>query len=210
MTTQKRFFAILGIITGLILVQACGRKLPQEAPCNFVQNQDLQRVSWDRNLPVTLYLDSSVPSDYQSAIVAAVDKWNEVGRKIRVGNFFQLLGSSPGSSSPRQDGYNKIYVLNSWEDSKRTEQARTTVYWSGNRIYEADIRINREDFDYYFSDTPDYSKVHLESLMVHELGHVLGLAHNSTTESVMQVTLANGKSRVDPGNIDVNSLKCEY
>jgi Matrixin len=210
LSLQRRIFAIMGIISGLILVQACGRELPSETPCNFVQNQNLQRVSWENNVPVDLYLDTNVPTEFEAPIRAAIARWNEIGQSLRGRDFFRLRGGSPGSGSPAQDSYSKIYVLNTWESNKSIEQARTTVYWTGSVIYEADIRINNLNFDYYFTDTPDYSKVHLESLIVHELGHVLGLAHTDSKTSVMQVSLANGKSRTEPGGIDVNSLKCEY
>lgn len=210
MFRQRRLFAFLGILAGLILVQACGRQLPPQASCNFVQNQSLRRVSWNKNVPVDLYLDASVPYDYVSSIQSAVTKWNQVGQKLQQQDFFKLKTGNPGSTTPAQDGYTKIYVLNDWEASRPTEQARTTVYWTGSRIYEADMRINNKNFQYFTSETPDYSRVHLESLVVHELGHILGLAHTDAEDSVMQVTLANGKLRETPGSTDVSSLKCEY
>lgn len=210
MNSQNRIFAFLGIITGLILVQACGRDLPSEVSCNFVQNQNLQRVSWNQNVPVDLYLDNSFPQEYEPAVRAAIAEWNKVGKSSRGKEFFRLRGGSPGSSTPQQDSYTKIYLLNTWEDEKQTEQARTTIHWSGSQIYEADVRINEKDFDFYISDTPDYSKVHLESLLIHELGHVLGLAHTTSHESVMQASLANGRSRTEPNATDIKSLTCEY
>ncbi len=210
MKLQRRLFALLGIMTGLIFVQACGRELPHEESCNFVQNQNLQRVAWGKNEVIDIYIDSSVPQEHQPAIITAIEAWNAKGRKLRGRDFFRLSGGSPGSSQPAIDNVTKIYMFNTWESHKSTEQARTTIYWSGTRIYEADIRINDKNFDFYSSETPDYSKVHLPSLVSHELGHVLGLAHTGDHDSVMQVSLANGKTRLEPGATDVGALKCEY
>lgn len=104
-----------------------------------------------------------------------------------------------------------IYWMNQWEDDRRTEQARTTVYWTGDRIYEADIRINGEFFNFYGGDGAEsFSGVDMESLMVHEFGHVLGLSHNDGKGTVMAVTLSSGTLRRTPGKDDLDSLRCEY
>jgi hypothetical protein len=226
-TQQMRLFAILGVLAGFLLVQACGRKLPEERGCNFVQNQNMQRVSWGENLPVDLYLDNSVPGEYDEAVKAAVAIWNDRAKKIGYREFFRLRSGSPGAIIPTQDNYTKIYLLNTWEDNRKFEQARTTVYWSGSQIYEADIRVNNKDFQFFINEPPPEDgdrgvstgedtadptteKVHLPSLLVHELGHVLGLAHNTHGESVMQTNLANGVIRTELSKADIESLECEY
>lgn len=211
MSSQKRLFAIMGIIAGFLLVQACGRQLPEEASCNFVQNQNMQRVSWGKNVPVDIYIDESVPGEYYPAVKEAIQQWNDQSHSVNQGQpFFRLRSGNPGSARPAQDNYTKIYVMNEWEDGKQAEQARTTVYWSGSQIYEADIRINNKNFEFYSSNTPSPQKVHLPSLLVHEFGHVLGMAHNTNKESVMQASLANGRSRTELSGLDIKSLECEY
>lgn len=208
---QIRIFAVLGILAGLILVQACGRKLPAEPACGFVQNSDMQRVSWKTDLPITMYLDASVPYDYVQSVQAAMNIWNAQGQAILKKDFFKLASGSPGSSSPALDGYSKIYYMNSWEADRPNEQARTTIYWTGARIYEADMRLNAFNFQFYTDNTlNDPTKVNLQSLVVHELGHVLGMAHDPVPTSVMQPSLANGLLRITPGPVDVSSLNCEY
>ena len=117
-----------------------------------------------------MHIDSGVPNAYYNAIHAAADKWNlAIGREvIKIGGVVQTDGV------PKQDGANVIYVLRSWEPERTNEQARTTVYWAGDRIFEADVRINAHDFD-FFTDTPVAGKVDIQSLILHEFGHVLGL-----------------------------------
>ena len=206
-----RGFALAGLFIGVVLIQACGRPVPHQDSCNFVQNQNMRRVSWQRPDLVNLYLDESIPHDYISGIEVAVRHWNELGERKFGGAFFALNRTAGvGSSKPERDGYSKIYLMHTWEADKYNEQARTTIYWSGDRIFEADIRINKKDFDFFTGETPDNSRVHLESLLIHELGHVLGLAHTDDHTSVMQVSLAPGKVRETIGRLDVESLQCEY
>ena len=192
----------------VLFIQACGRKLEPEEPCNFVQNSQMQRVSWKDRMPVKLYIHASVPTQYYSSIELAVDQWNRaMGREMMR---IELTGVS-GDNIPKRDGASMIYWLNQWEDDRRTEQARTTVYWTGDRIYEADIRINGEFFSFYGGDGAEsFSGVDMESLMVHEFGHVMGLSHNGDKGSVMAVTLSSGTLRRTPGKDDLDSLRCEY
>lgn len=199
---------MLSLMTGALLVQACSRPLEPQAACNFVQNSQYQRVSW-KGENVDLYLDASVPSKYIDSIQSAVKTWNQV-----LGSDVLRLHRTGGGGSnyaPSRDGYSKIYWLEEWEANRPTEQARTTVYWTGSKIYESDIRINDKNFDFFSStEETDYTKVHIESLMVHEIGHVLGLAHLQLESSVMQPNLSNGHLRDNPGQIDLASVKCEY
>jgi len=206
---QKKLLVGSLVIMAALFIQACGPQMaaPQES-CHFVQNSHQQRVSWKDQTPVKLYLHSSVPSNYYAAIERATNVWNRaLGREVlRI----ELTGVT-GSQIPSRDGDNMIYWLYTWEESRPMEQARTTVYWSGDRIYEADIRINARNFHFYGGEkSEDFTGVDLESLMIHEFGHVLGLAHNHKEGSVMNLTLNSGALRRDLSKEDLSSISCEY
>jgi len=197
------------IIALAALLQACSRPLPPQESCNFVQNPELQRVSWKKNLPLKLYLHSSVPSEAYAAIDRAIKEYND---KLGGGEeIFRVVSRSQGGDmNPQRDGYSMIYWFKTWDAAKPTEQARTTIYWQGAEIFEADMRINAYNFRYYYGDDSSFSDVDLDSLVLHELGHALGLAHNQASGSVMNVTLDQGQDRRKLGTIDMSSLKCEY
>jgi hypothetical protein len=206
-------------IAAIVVVQACGRRSGPEESCHFVQNSKSQRVSWRETLPVDLYLDPSVPTEFVPSIQKAIGVWNAAGQLKLGKDYFRLQVGNKGSSKPSQDGVSKIYFLNDWDTTRTTEQARTTIYWLGNRIYEADVRVNDKDFDFFTtvdsvttagSATATRTQVHMESLVVHELGHVLGLAHNEASGSVMQANLGFGSVREAPVTVDLNSVSCEY
>ena len=209
---MRRASKILLAFVGLSLiagVSACSRKLAPETSCNFVQNSELQRVSWGEKTPVKLYIHQSVDPKYWPAIEAAVQTWNN---EIPGRDLFKIEGTGvTGSGTPSRDGYSIIYMMNTWEADKPNEQARTTIYWTGSQIYEADIRINAHNFNFnYQSTSGTFYGVDLQSLVLHELGHVLGLAHAPSTGSVMAASLASGLERRDPAPSDINDLRCEY
>lgn len=221
-TLLKRLSALLGPLTVVallcFLLIGCAQKLEPEEPCNFVQNSQQQRVSWKGQTPIVMFIHESVPEGHRQAIVDAMSRWEHAMKMV----LFKYGGVKVGAATPAKEGESVIYWFKTWSEEKRTEQARTTIYWTGDRITEADIYINDKNFD-YFSDASDcepgqtelecrvlLGKVDLESLLVHELGHVLGLQHNSQNGSVMFESLSSGTKRREPNPVDLESLKCEY
>lgn len=205
--TLRHWISFVFILIGLLGIQACGRKFNPEEACNFVQSGNLQRVSWKERIPVKLLIHTSVPTEAYGAIERAVESWNrDFGREILV---IEAWGVG-GSNSPVQDGHNIIYWMTSWETSRANEQARTTIYWHGNQIFEADLRLNAYNYSLFTGPGSNVSGVDLESLVLHELGHVLGLAHNDNLGSVMNISLSSGQTRRTLDAQDVESLRCEY
>lgn len=193
-------------VTGLV---ACQRPLEPQTSCQFLQNGSKQRVSWKNGLPVSLFVHSSVPEEAYPALEQAIESYNlKFGKEV-----FKVKGyGTTGPSTPKRDGYSIIYWMDQWESDRSNEQGRTTVYWSGNSIYEADMRINASGrIRFHFSPTqnPIYG-VDLKSLFVHELGHVLGLDHNQVAGSIMHTYLQEGTNRDELSPEDIANLSCEY
>lgn len=211
---------VLYVVCIVFIVQACGKVFHPEKACNFVQNSRIQRVSWKNETPVTINIDSSVPEIYYEAILSAMERWEQAMQR----DLFKFGGVVSGGQNALKDGASIIYWLENWGSGEQClssntskvacEQARTTIYWMGEQIYEADIMVNASatsNFTYSASEEAKGGEVDFESLMVHELGHVLGLSHNDIdVESVMARTLPNGLLRREPSEEDLDSLHCEY
>lgn len=175
--------------------------------CGFAQDVYGDRISWKSTQPVPIIIHESVPTYFYAAIDRAMKDWEDaLGRPV-----FTVV--TYGASSPAvaaQDGTNVIYWMSTWEDDRSSEQARTAVYWTNGMIREADIKINAKNYRFYDSVSTTSYDVHLESLLVHELGHVLGLQHQDAYPSVMSTTLAANVVRSKVSSKDVESISCEY
>lgn len=197
----------LGAIALLLTQTYCApqKPTPQEA-CGFNQNSEGQRIAWKASVPVKMYVDPSFPQELRQAVSDAMAVWNQqLGRQILV------LAGERGGTQVRRDNINIIYWSSSWDQgsqASREEQANTTIHYADNQLVEADIQINAMNFNY--SLNPNYTETDLQSLMVHELGHALGLKHNSSEPSVMATKLQNGITRRNLFAADVVNCRCEY
>jgi hypothetical protein len=200
-------------------LSSCAPKAQND--CGFVQNIYGQRISWKIKSPIKLIVHNSVPVELRPAIMRAAATWEkQIGRKV-----FEISeDSSQLSASPSKDQKNGVYFLPDWESDRSSEQGRTSVYWAGDQIQEADIRINAADFSYYDqnpqlligsyslkrnggrSASDGYS---FEALVLHEMGHMLGLKHREGS-TVMATHLAAFSERTQLAAVDQEAVNCEY
>jgi hypothetical protein len=195
-------FCVLGL--SLLLLAGCSSPKRQES-CGFVQNVYGERVSWKGAPQIRFQLHQSVPAEYEMAFRKATETWNTALGK----NLIYIDTRKATSNAPARDGQNVVYFLNYWEPEKASEQARTSLYWVGDQIQEADIRINGLNYTFYGLNSIPGS-VSMESLALHELGHVLGLKHNDSSPSVMATYLRTNQERSQLQESDEVNLNCEY
>lgn len=206
---RRYSFPVLALGLGLILgLGACTPK-PQN-DCGFVQNVYGERIAWKGRIPIELKLHQSFPAEFEAAAKEAAEVWNRAAGKT----IFTLNPSdrAGGPVESRKDTKNVIYLYSSWEPDRANEQARTSIYWKGDLIEEADIRVNAK-FSFYFrkdGEVPAENAVNIEALLIHEMGHVLGLRHDDNAPSVMATYLRVGVDRIKLMEADVKALKCEY
>lgn len=194
------------LVTGIVTQWHGHPRTPQPA-YGFVQNVYGERVTWKTNKPIPLYVHESFPQNMYPALQNAIHDW-EVALHRPV---FEIIAYGiQNPATPAQDGVNVVYWMSSWENEKSAEQARTSVYWISDRISEADIRINAKDNHFYLDTPVTYSDVHLESLLVHELGHVLGLKHRDDSGSVMATYLASQTIRTNIAPVDIENVNAVY
>jgi hypothetical protein len=170
--------------------------------------------------PIVLHFGSDVPEDLRSGVLKAASIWNEA-----VGFTLITFGADHSEADDICDLYSRlddkvstISVVNDWKCTGKPSFVLGTTIWDNddmdfNKIETADIVFNSDYYvigDAEVAETDGYREVvDAESLALHELGHLLGLAHIPSTfdaESVMSANVFIGEGifnrRISQGDIE--------
>lgn len=220
------------------------------------QGQGSMIGSWEK-LPITIVADRDLYLSEKgagiNALRSAIKTWNEwAARKGKVA-FVLTLEEKKGLDFPSTGACTHSEITNSvpeavgiWKVTREGRsanrpknclsqrklvangvQAQTDWSLNGSKIENASILLNFDDFH-----GPAQSPVDLESLLVHELGHVLGLLHSCNgsghdsfdattsiacrdapkefTDALMFPYLHRGKIRRDIRQNDLDRANCLY
>ncbi|HAZ12681.1 MAG: hypothetical protein A2X86_11205 [Bdellovibrionales bacterium GWA2_49_15] len=87
---------------------------------------------------------------------------------------------------------------------------RSTASGQYLELQHADIILNYRDYTFN-SDTEDFTSYDLPSVLLHEMGHFVGLRHEySTYESIMRPSLGSYETERQLYPADVHNLKVNY
>jgi Matrixin len=166
-------------------------------------------LGWSKNLPIDFRVTNEMPKPVIEELRKAMKSWEAaVGKQLFA---YQGVENRQGSAfkdlyEPLNDTLNGHYFDFNWgKATGKPASVLATTIWENDpqepdRVVKGDIRYNAEF--YIFGDAiKEYSEgkrtiVDMESLALHEVGHLLGLKHIAESEdrySVMNPSLFIGE-----------------
>jgi hypothetical protein len=210
-------YQILMLFTLTIILASCG--------ADYQYGEDTLNLSaslpkrWSQSrLPVQLKVTSSFDSDSFNSINNMGQQWNDANTQ---GDFFSMTHNGVERNYDHADKYLDgemgIYNLTTWPTPLPSEALAVTQTFStiktdnsGNQfveIFHVDVLLNNED--HTIANTKTAGSYYLQTIMIHELGHAIGLKHyegyweNSVmTPSISTLHSFNKLYDYDKENID--------
>ena len=173
-------------------------------------------LQWER-FPIRYFVtnravDRVTPQQFQSVVARAFNTWHAVPGTETSSTFAGFTQASP----LEDDGATVLGYLNR-PDLDRTLAATTfLIDTTSGEIVESDIFFNSA-FSWSTADAGEANRFDVESIALHEIGHLLGLSHSALGETELRA----GGRRVlaaeavmfpiafSPGSIQGRSLKAD-
>lgn len=210
------------LLTILLVMSAC--EAPTQATIKASSSSASSAMAPSRwpsgSFPLSVKIANNFNSDEVLAVQDMADAWND---SVNYQVTFMNDGGSTSAKSDDLDSYVDsligVYKLDNWPAQlPGTALAVTQIYGTRKnigrsseyiRIDHADILMNYDFFDF----TTDYSWGYdFQTIVLHEMGHLLGLYHDesSTDDSVMFPTITRSVTNRYPLARDISALKSKY
>lgn len=160
---------LLGMSALLLSIVAIGASAPANPP-QCLEEFQAPYFRW-KQLPVAVYTAHEIPNHFHRATKSAVDKWNSALKTP----FFVFKGSSKECAKSSVtcvllDDHASYLKISGKDDYAYTRQEFKDGYWTS-----ADIHINPA---LNWKHPAKVGQVDPYSVILHELGHLLGLQHH--------------------------------
>lgn len=203
--------------------------IPESAANVESHSYGIHAINGWNELPIKFRIGKTLTPSQEEGLERAMKTWEravgtklfeKIGRDDKDGDYFKDLYSS------LPDMVNGHYLDTNWQKTGKPDVVIATTIWDNyiaGTIETADIRFNNYhylihdayDYKYFTSKADERDIVDMETLALHELGHLLGLAHVAEEvdgNSIMNPTLFVGEGLANrvPSYGDIQRIQQVY
>jgi hypothetical protein len=157
-------------------------------------------LKWNTVSPVPITLNSAGTKNLSISIVQgelqkALAAWSTVpSQSLRL----SYNGTSATAVADSDDNINSVVWVNSWPYGSSLIAVTKYTYYLQNppAFADADILMNGHDYKWAVTSTNGNGAVDLQNVLIHELGHLIGLSHTSVYSANMYPYLSSSSKRI--------------
>jgi hypothetical protein len=209
------------IIFLLFFLSGCGKPINDSERIFNRTDVDMHSMRWDFNsFPLRMKISNNLDLRSQTVVQTGLDEWERAANI----DFFTDLVSVPNLNFSKLSDYyyrdkytNGIYLAEGpVEDLQAPNLAVTQIIFYTNtddpgkpyyQILHTDIVLNGHEYE--FTSSPfDNGAYYLLTLILHEVGHVLGLEHES--EGIMYPSMSTLDKQETLTTFDENLIREKY
>lgn len=213
------------IALNLMILSACNPAKTTDADLTSANINKSAPYIWSgAALPRTFKISEDFSPSELENIQSVTGAWESAVQNKK--NFFNDTERTPEISSPNlnldaigDDNINGIYKITSWPLGLSSGALAVTQIFGRRlnigaaneyvRIEHADILINENLYDFRTGDTGRSNSYDLRTVVLHELGHFLGLSHKYGN-TVMVPSITSGTNIRTPTSIDATDMADKY
>ncbi len=166
------------------------------------RKKDIDReIHIRKNYRIEYYLNREASLQTEKAVNTAFLLWED-------SSDFRFIYSGSGKAGLKRDGRNTISFMLTWPDEAPAGKAAWCLnYYDRNgNIVESDIIFNMALARFTTLETKTPDSYYIEGLLAHEIGHMLGLEHIDSADSLMKPMLSQSESYF-MGRIDDETIR---
>ena len=198
----------------LLLTISCGEE-SKETEKIILSDPDTSSLvlAWpESEFPLRLIVPSSLEASFSTAYNNAANKWNDALGFTAFEIVFEGNNIIFGTSSQYlNDDIFSVAFPPDWIDVETSVLALTSFSFFNGTLLHADIIFNILTFT--LDTSPNNSEIDFETVLIHEMGHFLGLKHVASdidSLSVMQPSLRFGQRRRNLSAGDIQRIQELY
>jgi len=201
----------------LLVLASCEK--PQESAFSSRENASTGTdipSSWNPSVfPLKINISDSFNNSEDQAIRDMANAWSDsIDNNVQFMDANYYTQEKNSSLSGYEDSLIGVYKLEQWPSTLPATALAVTqiigIRKSGYiEITHADILVNYQNYSFTTDNTWGYD---LQTIILHEMGHLLGLYHDnsSISESVMYPTISRYSDNRAPREADIKKIEEKY